>query len=286
MCKPYLSKLCILISASIFFMGVVEMAYGGGITSNVLLRVRRIIVGHQVATAFTIEVDGRQYVITAKHVVSSITGSQGVVQLCSDHTTCADAPVTVLRCDDPIDIAVLVPSTQVSVAFPLPASLKSAIIGQDMFFVGFPLNDSALTTRTNANESIGFVRKGTFSAQETTATFTRIYLDGRNNSGFSGGPVVYPDLGRSGTEFRVAAVVSGYRSLYSEVMKVETVDQERITLEDRAQNRILQMSDGTYRKLVPTGNVVADNTGIVVAYAIDHALDLIRRAGVKGPEVK
>ncbi len=38
--------------------------------------------------------------------------------------------------------------------------------------------------------------------------------------------------------------------------------------------------------LGPTGKVVPGNTGIVIGYDIKHAVDLIRSANVKGPEVK
>ena len=42
------------------------------LTFNILDRVKRIIVGAVSATTFTIEVDSRQYLITAKHVVATL----------------------------------------------------------------------------------------------------------------------------------------------------------------------------------------------------------------------
>jgi Trypsin-like peptidase domain len=165
-----------------------------GVTSNVLLRVKRIIAGPASGTAFTIEVDKRQHIVTAKHVVATLNGDTSTIQLCEDHNKCADVQVTVLRCDDPIDIAVLVPSHQVSITHKLEPELKGMIVGQDVYFVGFPYADYSLTTNTEI-QSIGFVRKALFSAQERKPNYTRIYLDGRNNSGFSGGPVVYVQAG-------------------------------------------------------------------------------------------
>jgi hypothetical protein len=78
-----------------------------GLTANVLKRVVRIVVGGGTSgTAFTIEVDDRHYLITAKHVVANIKELHSTIQVCGDGGKCEDTPVTVLRCPDPIDIAV------------------------------------------------------------------------------------------------------------------------------------------------------------------------------------
>ena len=42
------------------------------VTSNVLLRVLMIRAGDKIGSAFTIDVDGRQYLVTAKHVVANL----------------------------------------------------------------------------------------------------------------------------------------------------------------------------------------------------------------------
>jgi hypothetical protein len=108
------------------------------------------------------------------------------------------------------------------------------VLGQDVYFVGFPYADPALATSTGAAETIGFVRKAIWSAQEKKDNYTRFYLDGRNNSGFSGGPVVYLQQGKPGYDFKVAAVISGYRPDLTEVIKLDPIEKDKITLEDRA----------------------------------------------------
>jgi hypothetical protein len=40
---------------------------------------------------------------------------------------------------------------------------------------------------------------------------SEVLLDGYNNPGFSGGPIVYRDLNQSSTVIRLAGVVSGFR---------------------------------------------------------------------------
>jgi trypsin-like peptidase len=271
-----------VIATLLSFTGT-QMVEVVGLTSNVLKRVVRIGIGDVSGTAFTIEVDGRQYLVTAKHVIATLTGLHGTINVFGDgggHL----CQISVLRCDDPIDIAILVPRTLQTVTFDLPVDSAGMILGQDVYFVGFPYADPVLTTTTAASETIGFVRKAVWSAQERKNNATRLYLDGVNNSGFSGAPVVYLEQGKPGLAFKVAGVVSGYRAELTEVMKLEPIAAAQITREDRAANRILDMADGTHRKLVGTGQIVSGNTGIVVAYDIGHAVDLVRKSNIKVPE--
>ncbi len=67
------------------------------------------------------------------------------------------------------------------------------------------------------------------------------------NPGFSGGPVVFQEAG--GREFKVAAVVSGYRAVAEPVLHRQD----------------------------DTGLTVWHNTGIIVTHAIGGALDLIEQ---------
>src|SRR4051794_41100701 len=73
---------------------------------------------------------------------------------------------------------------------------------------------------------------------------------------------VYAESNRP-NDFKVGGVVSGYRNGFADVMKVSVIDKNSIKPADVALNRILEMPDGTFRKLTPTGQVLTDNTGIV-----------------------
>lgn len=273
-----------VIGCCALFLDAVPAMAQSGVPSNVLLRTKRIIAGAGSGTAFTIDVDGRQYLVTAKHIMAQTPGNTGTVQLCDGAEKCSDVAVTVLRCADPIDIAVLIPDHQLTVAFDLPADSRGTLLGQEVLFVGFPYGDAALNTNTPYGD-IGFIRRATLSAHEKKDGWSRLYLDGRNNAGFSGGPIVYRDMNRSDYHFKVAGVISGYRSDITEVMRPEPIEPSKITTEDRAKNLILDLADGTHFKLLPTGNYVSGNTGIVVGYSIESAVDLIRESSVKGPEL-
>jgi hypothetical protein len=58
-------------------------------------------------------------------------------------------------------------------------------------------------------------------------------------------------------------------------MKVIPIPETDITNEDRARNLIVKMPNGRFGKLL-------GNTGIVVAYSIDHAVERIRRGARLG----
>ena len=247
-------------------------------TNNVLLRVRLIQVGDDFGSGFTIDVDGRQYLITAKHVVASLTGPKGMISICKRVGDCSAIEVTVLRCADPIDIAVLIPSNQLTVNFPLEPQTAGLFFAQDVYFLGFPFGSRFSTRMPTAAYPLPFVKKAIVSAQVEENGARKIFLDGHNNFGFSGGPIVYRDLNQGGVVFKVAAVVSGFQPELTDVLKPEKIESEQITDDDRARGTIVDQPDGTHLKLKPTGDVVQLNTGIVVGFPIDYAVDLIRKS--------
>lgn len=77
--------------------------------------------------------------------------------------------------------------------------------------------------------------------------FRHMLLDGHNNPGFSGGPVDYAKPGETAAK-HVAGVISGYR-----------FQMDRVLLGEKE-----------------TDLTVKFNTGIIIAYPIDHAIDLIK----------
>ena len=127
-------------------------------------------------------------------------------------------------------------------SLPLPAISEGLTYGQEACFLGFPygIGDNFLR---ETGHPVPFVKRVTVST-----LFGKPYLlDGYNNPGFSGGPVVFCPPGRK--EFQVAAVVSGYRWASAPVRDHEDRDAEFH---------------------------LRENTGIVVAYDVREAVELIR----------
>ena len=114
---------------------------------------------------------------------------------------------------------------------PLPLSSRRPSVS----FGGFGLKETG--------HPVPFVKRVTVS----TLFGKPYFLDGHNNPGFSGGPVVFCPPARK--EFQVAAVVSGYRSARAPIRDDEDRDTEFH---------------------------LRENTGIVVAYDVNEAVALIR----------
>jgi hypothetical protein len=263
------------------------------VTSNVFERVLRVRVKagtkHQAtATAFTLDVDGHEYLITAKHVVQGLKDEDRVDVFMNDDWS--PLSVKIFRCEDPIDIAVLVPPHQLTVNFDLPFEKSSFVFGQDAFFLGFPYGIQSSGQGVNGPYPLAIIKRGTISGSvviDASKKAVMILLDGYNNPGFSGGPIVYRDLNQSSYVMDLIGVVSGFVPEVVSVMKEHDI-KSRAAAGDSAKAqpwKIRKRNNGTYFEYVDNGTYVALNTGIVQGYAIGPAIDLIRKHPI-GPEVK
>jgi hypothetical protein len=144
-----------------------------------------------------------------------------------------------------IDIAVLRLNTNAWKQNNFDIGSKNFFLTQECFFLGFPFGLMMPDSKGDINGGypLPFVKKGIVSAFSVRDPVQIIYLDGYNNPGFSGGPVIVPNL--SGTEHKLSliGVVSGYR-----------FDEKKVG-----------------------GNSFKENTGIVITYGIDHVFEIIKR---------
>jgi hypothetical protein len=263
------------------------------VTANVFERVLNVRVNagtdHEgTATAFTIDVDGREYLITAKHVVQELKETDKIDVFMND--AWAPLDVKVFRCADPVDIAVLIPPHQLTVNFDLPFDKASYFFGQDAYFLGFPYGIQMPVHGANGPYPLAVIKRGTISAQITVDVSKKeiqILLDGYNNPGFSGGPIVYRDLNQNTVTLNLAGVVSGFKPEVVPTMKEHDIRSPADAgAGAKAQPwKIQKRANGTYFEYVDSGTYVALNTGIVVGYLIEPAIDLIRQHPI-GPPAK
>ncbi|MBM4145834.1 MAG: trypsin-like peptidase domain-containing protein [Nitrospira sp.] len=246
------------------------------VTSNVYTRVLKIQVGKNTGTAFTLDVDGRQYLVTAKHVIADLK-QEDSINIYRDNQWSL-TPVKVLRCEEPIDIAVLIPQKQLTSTLPLEATSESQqiIIGQEVYFVGFPFGLYMSGQNLNADFPLAFVKRGLLSAVLNEGGATIFALDGFNNPGFSGGPIVFRDLHQTNSPLYVVGVISGFRPELSHVMTPEKIKSDDDT-KGFEQWRVVELKDRQKAILKDTEQMVALNTGIVIGYSIKHAIDLIKK---------
>jgi hypothetical protein len=224
------------------------------LTFNVYDRVL-FIRGERYGTAFALDVDGRQYLISARHVVGDITAKSQLKVFLSKQWV--DLPTTLVGVGrGEVDITVLSPSKRLAEDIRLESSLQ-LVLGQDVYFAGFPLKMWSNGGELMYGRPLPFVKKGTLSSGwDPEDPVKRLYVDAINNEGFSGGPLVFRE--HSSGELKVAAVVSKFKTEDEPVLNAEG---ERTELK------------------------VQYNTGFLVAYGINHALDIIRRNPVGLPVV-
>jgi hypothetical protein len=218
------------------------------ITVNVLQRTFCIKVGNSIGTCFALDFEGRQYLVTARHVVESLAGEAQVSILREGWQSLS--VILVGHGQHSVDVSVLAPSVQLSRKdLPLSGSIDKITFAQDVYFLGFPHGLHSELGVINRKFPVPFVRKALLSAIITGDDGEQIFLlDGHGNPGFSGGPVVFSKLGRPANELTVAGVVSGHHVIQSPVL-----------------------SSGEETSLR-----VEENAGIVISYDIQLALDLIK----------
>ncbi len=226
------------------------------LTTNVIHRIYRIKYRDRAGTCFTIDEGSQRYLITAKHIVKNIKDTD-IVQI-EKNNEWEDIEVNLIgHGTKSIDISVLTGNLSFSVDYPFPASEGGLILSQNVFFAGFP-NVAVVAQKTspeflklNRNFPLPTVKQGIVSSMHNDF----IWIDAHGNKGFSGAPVVFkPD--KSNLWF-VAAVISNHKDEIKPVYKTE-----------------LQAHNDGGNGIKPIG-YYRDNSGIITAYSIKHALNLI-----------
>ena len=217
------------------------------VTANVIHRTFMIdYYGDYVGTAFTIDIDNKQYLVTAQHLVENCSKKDNIKILHNNQWK--DLAVTLVgHGGNDFDISVFALNILLSPPnLPLEPTLNGLIFGQDIYFLGYPYK--LFADIFDNNYPLAFIKKGIVSCIiKDKYEITHLYLDAYDNPGFSGGPVVFKIPGD--TEFRVAGVIAKYKT-------------EKEPIYDKEDEK--------------TEFAYEYNTGITIAYGINHAIDIIR----------
>jgi hypothetical protein len=237
-------------------MAFVVLAFTGiavaqdGIPMELLKRTFAIQAGTKSGTAFSIEYKGMAYVVTARHVVSELPAKNATVKLLKDEQW-LDVPVvqTIFPESPDVDIAVLDLGIKAPYSFKYQVG-KGAMFGQQLWFLGFPYGlRSNLRGPDGMTSRFPFIKRGTMSAVDGSNPDAPVmYIDGFNNPGFSGGPIIAWDHEKQ--TYTIIGVVMGYRP---ESAKVAV--------------------NGDF---ADTGILV--NSGILIGYALDPAIKAIEKS--------
>ena len=195
----------------------------GPVTSNVLLRVFPLRIGSRLGTGFTIEIDNRQYIVTAKHILPGPLPDAIGVQL----DEWIEVPVKLVGLgQDEQDILILATNRLLSETFPVDKGTDGLMLGQSVRFLGY-------FQRVQTSPLPGYKKRGAplvmsgivsgFYFGDNADGGASIWVDGHNNKGFSGGPVVSQPaqaLTRDKRRWKIAGVISGFVNAPVEVRSV------------------------------------------------------------------
>ena len=154
-------------------------------TTNILARTFHVGTPDGTGTAFTVDVDGKRYLVTAQHVVGTAPLESIAIEMDSGWQ---DLEVeTVGQPAFGIDVAVLSPKERLhDHSYPIDIERRGRVsLGQDVFMCGFPLGIPTSPHYPDFPFPRPWVKKSILSNYERLNWF----LDGTVNVGMSGGPV-------------------------------------------------------------------------------------------------
>lgn len=223
------------------------------LTSTVTTRIFHIGWRDKIGTAFAIDHNNRQYLITASHVVKGIEDDD-VIEIRHENLWKHFRVKLIGKSEYWLDITVLSVETQLAPPFPLEATIDGLAQTQQVYFVGFPLG-LMWDTRvfTDHHFPTPLVKSGIFSGAVDDNSL--LLIDGYGNKGFSGGPMIFQPFESQPNNLRVGGVVS--RGLTT-----------REPIVNECGHAILD------ENCKPAG-YSKSNSGFVVAVNIRHAIELI-----------
>ena len=185
--------------------------------SDVLQRTYQLKYRNNTGTCFAVDVDAKQYLVTARHVVEGIAQRDRVAL--THEGQWVDGEVDLVGAGQGnLDIAVISPLIPLIIGNTLLCMAEDLFLSMDVYFLGFPYGLQMSVPKTvNSGYPIPLVKRGIISCFDLSdGKYSHPWLDGHNNPGFSGGPVVAHNHKQN--RIGVIGVVSGYKSVSQEVM--------------------------------------------------------------------
>lgn len=261
----------------------------GTITSVVMVERPTDATHVERGTMFRVVIDNREYWITARHVVTGVHGEtygklEGPTVKLRALVPDVAGPVSkeqtfsIIDLGDKTDILALYAHDPIEDGPDSGDVLAStgALVGGQCEFLGFPFGVAVPTEFQGRPIAVPFVKHCFVSARLKQPPIW--YLDGINNHGFSGGPVIFWD----GSHQKIMAVISGYLNEDAPV----TVASLKPNAPSGAPQAPPKGEQGVDAKkedaLVGTAQT---NSGLIVAFDIGLAVDAIKQNPV-GPLLK
>jgi hypothetical protein len=196
-------------------------------------------------TCFLIEYKNHEYLVTAAHLFKKRAKSKSKINITIYNGTSTSITAELLKhSDSTVDVAVL----------KIPNSLKKSTVysidgrvtvGQQVYFLGFPSFNGFQFASVTKLGTFPLVKSGIFSGTIQINDYLLEFIDGHNNPGFSGGPVVVHNYETNSDN--ICCIISGY---YPEI-----------------KNLIIQGKVSEY--------LILENSGIIKSFPAPLALKII-----------
>ena len=205
-------------------------------------------VSNGTGTAFLVSYKGKQYYVTARHMFDNPINKQNItVKIFKDSVWNSVNGILFVSDTIKIDVAVIqIDSSLYSKRAVEISNPPVILLGDNGYFFGFPMGYYS-SDISNANTGFPFpLMKGVIlSGIFNQKGISRLFLDGHNNKGFSGGPVIFIDrYSPQKNKWFIAGVISGYYI-------------EKIPQKDRTE--------------------LIGNSGIIDVISISHVIKIIER---------
>jgi len=252
-------------------------------TTNILFDTREVKFNGETGTIFPVDVDNREYWLTAKHLLTGRTSepagqvteksvSLDVLDPIGETIKWDPADFTVIDPGKDIDIVVLVPKTHLP-QLPIPplkvATGSSFFFGGECSFLGFPYATNWTVNFGSKSYRMPFIKHCYISGMTTVGSVKELVLDGINNPGFSGGPVLY----NTGPNQVVIGVIAAFYREPAQVHSIEIPETPTATNPPNKQKANRKKKE----------NVVDLNTGIIIAFPLDATIEAIRKNPIGQP---
>lgn len=178
------------------------------VTRGILEHVYHLTTDALQGTCFLIEYKNQEYLVTAAHLFKKETKTKSNVNITINNGTPITLTAEFLKhSDSTIDVAVL----------RIPISLKKSelylvnggvSVGQQVYFLGYPSFKGLQFATVDKLGTFPLVKGGIFSGMIKVNGYLLEFIDGHNNPGFSGGPVVF--FNHENKTTNICCIISGY----------------------------------------------------------------------------
>lgn len=161
-------------------------------------------------TAFLIEHKSINYLVTARHIfLDKPVRTEFKLFNSQAQNNLENYSGTVFYNDNPSVDLVLIKPTGIPYRKAITLENTVNVLGDSGYFLGFPFDFKTITSGNfNLGYPIPLVKKATYSGVALDNNVSYVLLDGINNPGFSGGPIIFRSS--DGKKQELIGVIGGY----------------------------------------------------------------------------